>query len=66
MYFLRLVCTFHVTIEMYRAPHGADDFGTGAPDSRGALSKHRFGPAGSVNHYRSGGWRAKGQIQAVF
>ena len=29
-------------IEMYRAPYGADDFGTGAPDSRGAISKHRF------------------------
>ena len=35
MYFMCLVCTFHFTIEMYRAPHRADDIGTRAPDSRG-------------------------------
>ena len=29
MYFLSLVCTFHVTMEMYGAPQGADDFGMG-------------------------------------
>ena len=31
VYFLSLVCSFHVTMEMYRAPYGADDFGTGVP-----------------------------------
>ena len=35
VYFLCLVCSFHVTMEMYRALHGADDFGTRVPDSRG-------------------------------
>ena len=29
------MCTFHVTIEMYRALHVADDFGTSVLDSRG-------------------------------
>ena len=43
MYFLSPVCTFQFTIEMYGAPHEADDFGTGVPDSHGALSRHRFG-----------------------
>ena len=36
------MCTFQYTIEMYRAPHEADDFGTDALQS-GALSNHRFG-----------------------
>ena len=31
MYLLCLVCTFHLTIEMYRALRGADDIGTGVP-----------------------------------
>ena len=35
---------------------GADDFGTGVPDSRSALSRHRFGAARIVTHYCSGGW----------
>ena len=65
MYFLRLVCTFHVTMEMYRAPHGADNFGTHAPDSRGALSSHKFGRACSMTHYRSGGWSVEGQREVV-
>ena len=60
VYFLCLVCTFHVNTEMYGAPPGADDFGTYAPDS------HRFGPVRTVKHYWSGGWRVKGQTQVVF
>ena len=36
-------------MEMYRAPHGADDFGTGVPGSRATFSMHRFGPAGCRN-----------------
>ena len=30
-------------------PHGADDFGTGVPDSRGTLSRYRFGTPHSYN-----------------
>ena len=66
VYFLRLVCTFHVTIEMYRAPHQVDDIGTHVPDSCGTLSNHRFGTARTVTHYGSGSWSVEGQRQYVY
>ena len=51
------MCTFQDTIEMYRAPHEADDISTSVPDSRGTLSRHMFGARYSYNT-ASCGWRA--------
>ena len=66
MYFLSLVFTFHVTIEMYRQPYGADDIGTAVLEPRCTLSTHSFSTARTVIHYRSGGWRVDGKRQVIF
>ena len=54
-----LSCTFHFTIEMYRAPHGADDFGAGVTPPA-VHSPACFGTACAETHDRSGGWRVAG------
>ena len=61
MYFQSLMCTFHRTIDVYRAPHRADDFGTGVPDSRGHSPGTVLVPP--VPSYTAGpvvgGWKGK-------
>ena len=45
-------------MEMYRAPHRAEDFGAGVPEPRGTLSSHTFSTARTAGQV-VGGWRGK-------